>query len=128
VGGVFFGILAITGGRGKIAALVGAVLLFLLAWRLWMAGIRVGSDGVKVVTVFLSRRVSWDEVDRFAVLPLGRFPYVGYVVLRDGRKFGTFGLSTSSRQTEANRLRVQRSVDDLNQVLAERREAAGQPG
>jgi hypothetical protein len=72
--------------------------------------------------------VSWDEVDRFAVLPLGRFPYVGYVVLRDGRKFGTFGLSTSSRQTEANRLRVQRSVDDLNQVLAERREATGQPG
>jgi len=93
-----------------------------------MAGIRVGSDGVKVVTAFLSRRVSWDEVDRFAVLPLGRFPYVGYVVLRDGRKFGTFGLSTSSRQTEANRLRVQRSVDDLNQVLAERREATGQPG
>jgi hypothetical protein len=122
---VFFA-LALTGGRGSVAAYVIGALLLVVAWRMWIAGFRVEADSVKVVTLFRSRRVSWSEIDHFAVMPLGTYPYVGYVVLRDGRKFGTFGLSASSRKAEANRLRVQRPVDALNQVLADRRASTGQ--
>ena len=64
------------------------------------SGIRADRDGVTIVTLFLSRRIPWRDVDHFAVLPLGRSPNVGHVVLRDGSKFGTFGLSTSARNTE----------------------------
>ena len=87
-----FLIIGFTGGRGQVAGLVVAALLLALAWRMSMVGIQVGDGGVTVATLFLSRRVLWSDIDHFAVLPLGQFPYVGYVVMRDGRKFGTFGL------------------------------------
>jgi hypothetical protein len=125
VGGTAVGavllVIAATGVRGWVAVLVGGILMLLLAWRMWMVGIRVLADGVVVATVVGSRRFVWSEVDRFAVMALGRSPHVGYAVLRDGRKYGTFGLSTSVRQTEANRLRVQGPVDELNQILEQHR-------
>jgi hypothetical protein len=113
--------IAATGVRGWVAVLVGGIAMLLLAWRMWMVGIRALADSVVVATFVGSRRFAWSEVDRFAVMPLGRYPYVGYVVLRDGRKFGTFGLSTSVRQNEKNRRRVQGPVDELNQVLEQHR-------
>jgi hypothetical protein len=120
-----FLIVGFTGGRGQVAALVIAALLLALAWRMSMVGIQVGDGSVRVATLLLSRRVLWSDIDHFAVLPLGRFPYVGYVVLRDGRKFGTFGLSTSSCKTDQNRRQIQRPIDELNRVLANRRDVAG---
>jgi hypothetical protein len=113
-GAALFLILGVASTRGRVAAVIIGGMLLVLAWRLWVAGIQVTGDGVKVGTLFLSRRVSWHDIDHFAALPLGRYPYVGCVVLRDGRKFGTFGLSTSAFETEANRLRVQRPIDELN--------------
>lgn len=121
-------VLAVVPGRAQIAGFVFAPLFLLMTWRVWNAGIHVESDGVKIVTVFLSRRVRWQDIDHFAVMPFGRYPYVGHVVLLDGRKLGTFGLATSSRRTEANRLRVQWPIDQLNRILAEQRPAAGQDG
>jgi hypothetical protein len=123
-GAVVFLIVGLTGGRGQVAGMVIAALLLALAWRMSMVGIQVGDGGVRVVTLFLARRALWNDIDHFAVLPLGRFPYVGYVVMRDGRKFGTFGLSTSSRKTDQNRLQIQRPIDELNRVLANRRDVA----
>jgi hypothetical protein len=120
-GAVLFAVLAASGGRGNVVAAVVAGLLALLAWRMAMVGIRVRTDGVVIAATFLSRSVPWQDVDRFAVLPPGRFPYVGHVVLRNGGKLGTYGLSTSARRTESNRLRVQRPVDELNRILADRR-------
>jgi hypothetical protein len=120
VGGAVFLVVGVTGGRGRIAAFVIGALLLLAAWRMWVAGIRVDAEGVTVGTFLLSRRVSWQDVDRFAVMPLGRYPYVGFVVLRDGRKFGTFGLATSVGKSERKRLEVQRPIDELNQIHAER--------
>lgn len=55
------------------------------------------------------------------MLPLGRYPYVGHVVLHGGRKYGTFGLSTSSWASEQSRLKIQRAIHELNRALAERR-------
>ena len=92
-------------------------------WRIASAGIHVDSDAVTVATTFSSHRVSWQEIDHFAVLPRGRYPYVGHVVLRDGRTLATYGLSTSGRMTERNRLAIERPINNLNAILADWRKA-----
>lgn len=94
-----------------------------MTWRAWVIGIHAGMNGVKVVGFVFTKRFRWDEIDHFAVLPLGGYPYVGHVVLTDGRRVGTFGLSSagspaSDAQAEKYRLQVQGPVDELNQVLA----------
>ena len=111
--GIVFAVVAASGGRGANVAGVGAVLLLLVAWRMSIAGIQVRRDGVRVGTAFSSKSVSWQDIDHFAVLPLGRFPYVGHVVLRTAARsrpsvcpqtrggpiaigFGSSGRSTSS--------------------------------
>jgi hypothetical protein len=119
-------VLAVVPGKGQVVGAVLAVVFLLSAWRMWNAGIQVDADGVKVVT-FLggSRRVAWEDIDHFAVLPLRRYPYVGHVVLRDGRTLATFGLSTDLEKTERNRLEIQRPIDELNETLADWRQTNG---
>jgi hypothetical protein len=119
VGAGVFAVVGFTTGRGHVAALVGVAILLFIAWRMWHVGIQVGTDGVRVATFFLSRRVAWKEIDHFAVLPLGRYPFVGFVVLRSGRKYGTFGLSTSSWAGDKGRANIQRAVTALNDALAD---------
>jgi hypothetical protein len=120
VGAVVFAAIAISGGRGAVVMAIFAAVLALLAGRMSIVGIQVHATGVTVATAFYSRSVAWDEIDHFAVLPVGRFPYVGSVVLRDGRRLSTFGLSTSARKSETNRVRVQQAIDELNHTLGER--------
>ena len=120
-GGLVFVAVAAASSSGRVAGAVIAAIALLVAWRIWVSGIRVDDRGVTIGTTLSSRRFAWSEVDRFTVMPLGRYPYVGYVVLRDGRKFGTFGLSSSVRRSEKNRLQVQGRIDELNRLLAGRR-------
>ena len=118
-----FGVLAAVPGDSQSLGFVMTPLLVLISWRIWVVGIRVDANGIKVVGFFLSRRFRWVEIDHFAVLPLGGYPYVGHVVLRDGRKVGAYGIDSPGRpksKAEQFRLQVERPVDDLNQVLAER--------
>src|SRR5438874_1972812 len=75
----------------------------LVTWRIWVAGIHVETDGIKAVGFLLSRRFRWDEIDHFGVLPLGGYPYVGHVVLRDGRKVGTYGIGAPGRPKSKGR-------------------------
>lgn len=99
-----------------------APLFLLMTWRIWVTGIHVEASGIKVVGFLLSRRFSWQEIDHFAVLPLGGYPYVGHVVLRSGRQVGTYGIGAPGRpQSKAEQFRrqVQGPVDELNQLLAE---------
>jgi hypothetical protein len=72
---VGFCVLAAVPGGGQTAGLVLAPVFLLLTWRTWVVGIHVAADGVKVVGFLVSRRFRWDEVDHFAVLPLGGYPY-----------------------------------------------------
>ena len=116
VGTLIFLLVAIFATKDTIAGAVVAAFLALMSWRMWNVGIQVGAQEVRVVTFFLTRRVPWSEIDRFAVMPLGRYPYVGYVIRRGGRKFPAFGLSTSSRARDG--ASVQRPIDELNTVLA----------
>jgi hypothetical protein len=119
-----FGVFAAVPGHSRGLGFVLAPLCLLMSWRAWVAGIHVEADGVKVVGFLLSKRFRWEEIDHFAVLPLGGYPYVGHVVLRNGRQVGTYGIGAPGRpksKAQQFRLQVQRPIDELNQVLAERR-------
>src|SRR5262249_24845738 len=63
-------------GDAALAAVVWATFLFLSR-----AGVHVQSDGVHVVNVFRTRRLRWDEIERFEVAPAGRYPFAGHVIL-----------------------------------------------
>ena len=119
MGGAAGLVLGASVSRGQFVLLAGGALLLLVGCQMSLVGIRPGTGGVTVATLFLSRKVRWSDVSHFAVMPLGRYPYVGYVVLRDGRKFGTFGLSTNAGESETKRLHVQRPIDELNQNARE---------
>lgn len=119
---VGFAVVAVLPGGAQGLGLTLAPICALTAWRAWVAGIRVEARGIKVVGFLLSRRFRWEEIDHFAVEPLGRYPYVGHVVLRNGRHVGTYGLGAPGRpQSKAEHFRgqVQRPVDELNALLAD---------
>jgi hypothetical protein len=110
--------LAVRSTNARVAGIVFAVLFLVMTWRAWVAGIRVEADGVTVVGFLRSQRVAWKDIDHFAVLPLGGYPYVGHAVLRDGRQLATYGIGAPGRpRRERFRLQVQGPVDQLNAAL-----------
>ena len=122
-GGVVFAVIGLEGGRGAFVLDVAAVLMLVIAARMPVVGIQVHANSVKVATLLYSRSFGWQDIDHFAVLPLLRYPYVGTVVLRDGRQYRTLGLSTAPGESEGKQLRIQRPIDELNRILADQREA-----
>jgi hypothetical protein len=117
-----FILLAALPGRGHWAWLAAAALMALLTWSLRRMGICIEADGVRVIALFWSRSVRWEQIDRFVVAPAAGYPFIGHVLLRDGTDLWTFGLSAAGwPRTERRRLQVQRPVDELNRVLAQSR-------
>lgn len=92
--------LAVVPGNAQIVGWIFLPFWLLFTWRAWMLGMHIEDEGVKVVGVLLSRQVAWADIDRFEVSPLGGYPYVGHVVLRDGRQFGTFGIAAPAGPRE----------------------------
>jgi hypothetical protein len=121
---IVFGALAVVGPeRGRVAGGIAAAILLLAAWRVWIAGIRTEQRGIKIVAFLVTRRVAWDDIDHFAVLPLGQWPWVGHAVLRDGHRLPCLAISAAARpRSERRRLQVQGPVDALNAQLAKARE------
>jgi len=117
-------------GKAPVVGAAFAVVFLLMGWRFWLAGIRVGPDGVRMVGLLgVSRRAPWDSVDHFAVGPFRGYRYVAHVVLRDGRDFACIGISAANGpNAERRRLEVQRPVDDLNTTLAAWRTSPDEAG
>jgi hypothetical protein len=91
-----------------------------MSLRLWVMGAYVEADGVKVVGFLSSKRAAWADIDRFEVLPSGRYPYVGHVVRRGGHTPIVIRAMAAGRtKTEKHRLAAQEPVDLLNEVLNE---------
>jgi hypothetical protein len=78
-------------------------------------GIPCRNDGVTIVSLFGSRHCRWQDIDYFAILPLGNYQNVGQAVLADGRVFSTYGVSGS--RWAGSREKVQGAVDELNDAL-----------
>jgi hypothetical protein len=73
----FIALAVFSSNGGRVVGAVFAALFIVMTWRVWVTGIRVEEDGIKVVGVLVSRRVAWRDIDHFAVLPLGNYPWVG---------------------------------------------------
>jgi hypothetical protein len=122
--GAGFAVAAVSSPNARVFAAAWAALSFVWAWRSLMVGIYVEQNGVKVLGFLKTKHVAWADIDRFAVMPMGNYRFVGHIVLRDGRPpMSIWSLAVGNRpDPEAKRLRVQRQVDELNQVLAQWRE------
>ena len=119
--------LAVLSSSARVVAIVLLVLALMVLWRIAGWGIKASSTGIKVGWLIGSRTVSWGEIDSFTVLPSGSYPWVGHVVLRDGRKLACLGVSSAGRpRTDARRLQVQGPVDALNELLRQRRGASAE--
>lgn len=120
-------VLAVIPGTTQVVGLIFFAPFWLWAVRLWRAGVRVGGEGIVVCGVVASKRIAWAEIDRFEIQPRGRWPFVGFIVFRDGRRpLPVSSLSTpgqpKSRWPEF-REQVAVQVSALNAILAEHCEA-----
>jgi hypothetical protein len=122
-----FTVIAFEVRGGLVVGLVLAALLALFAWRCWQWGISASANEVRVVTLFVTRTVRWDEIESFYVAPLSNYPFAAYVLLRDGRKLVSAGISTARPDTDGHRRQVQGPVDELNAMLKQWREAHAAP-
>jgi len=111
-------VLALIPGRAEIAGYVCAPLFAAWTWPAWRMGVRVDTEGVKVTGYLVTKRVYWRDVERFAVLPAGPYPYVGHLIRTGGRRpIVIMGISTGRGKTEKHRLEAQRPIDELNEQL-----------
>jgi hypothetical protein len=112
-------ILAAIPGREQIAGCVLAPLWLLATWRAWRMGVYLEAGGVKVVGALISRRLAWEEVERFEVRAWHRYPYTGYVVLRDARPaIPLKAITTGGGKNERHQHQAQAPIDQLNEALA----------
>jgi hypothetical protein len=115
-------------GQDPVVGAAFGVVVLVMSWRFWLAGIRVGPKGVRIVGLLgASHAVPWGSIDHFAVGPFRGYRYVAHVVLRDGREFACLGISAANGPNPARRrLEVERPVDGLNTTLAAWRASTGQ--
>lgn len=119
-------VLAIVPWAAQDVGFVFAPLCLVLTWRFWIWGVHIEPNGPKVCGLVVTRHVAWADVDRFAVLPAGRYPYVGQLI-RKGHQppIVILAISSSGGETEGARGRAQGPVDQLNEILTEWRQAHG---
>jgi len=98
--------------------LIPTLILCVVSYRLFTAGVHVDSGGIEVVNILGRERIAWAEISDFTLGSYGRTPRMGYVELRDGslrplhgiRGAGS-GLALSFTARAAEHL-----IDELNQL------------
>jgi hypothetical protein len=99
-----------------------ALVIAWAGWRTATAGVGADEDGVIVRNVIRSRRIRWDQIAKFSVVPYG--PYsMGYVELRNGQKLRAWGIQGRIRGLFPNSTWATTPIDELNEILAEHRNA-----
>jgi hypothetical protein len=118
-------LIAALSSSGRIFGLVLTPFFLLMTWTSWNQGVHVNADGVRIQGFFRSVRIPWKTIERFEVRPCGRYPFMGFVVMNDGSRARPVPAISSPIRPESRleefRLRVQGTVDELNQLLAEKR-------
>lgn len=120
-------ILAVVTGKVLVFWIIFGLAWLLMTWRAWILGVYVEQDGVKIVQYVTTKRVAWEDIDHFAVLPAGNYPFAGQIVIRGrSRPLVIAGMGAAARPNpDAKRLQVQKPIDELNAILAEWRNHAG---
>jgi len=96
-----------------------------LAFLIFRIGVFPSSDGVLVRNVVRSRRLAWDEIDRFDWGRRGNYP-VGGVYLKDGEFIPATALSPPFELKHGTARAVPRALAGLNHEL-DRARASGPP-
>lgn len=118
---------AIASGKIPVFWIIFGILWLVVTWRAWILGVYVEQDGVRIVQYMTTKPVAWEDIDHFAVLPAGNYPYAGQIIIRGRtRPLVIAGMGAAARPNpEAKRLQVQKPIDELNAILAEWREQTG---
>ena len=110
---------AIASPRGNVGIGVCALLIAVVSVRIWMTGVRLRGDGIRVVNPYSAKTVPWDEVDSFEVAPSGQHRYGAYLIRsRDRGRIPIFALASKTMGPDRD---PQKSVDELNEALRLRR-------
>ncbi len=92
-----------------------AALFFAVTWRALICGVHIDPGGIKVVGFFVTRRLPWADIERFAVLPRGSYPWIAHVIVK-GRHRPLPITGIGAGRGEKRRPQVQRRVDELNEL------------
>jgi hypothetical protein len=117
---IVFVVLAVLPGRTEIPAIIWTPIWVIGTWRAWQRGVHLGKGGVTVVGLLATKRIPWTDIERFALMPAGRYPNVGHVVRSNGRPAVPVLAILASRDRPED---AQRTIDTLNDELAKHRVA-----
>ncbi len=96
-----------------------AVVNLAVGVRIWMMGVYLRSDTIRVVNFHSAKTLAWDGVERFEIAPLAQYRYGAYLVQSgDGTRIPIVAL-TGGRWGGGRA--PQKSVDELNETLRLRR-------
>jgi hypothetical protein len=96
-----------------------AVVNLAMGVRIWMMGVYLRSDSVRVVNFHSAKALAWDDVERFEIAPLAQYPYGTYLV-RSGDA-GRIPIVALTGGRWGGGRAPQKSVDELNEALRLRR-------
>jgi|SRR5579863_1718027 len=80
-------------------------------------GVHVETDGVRIVNAFRTRRLRWDDIERFELAPAGIYPFAAHAVLKDGSDIPIGGITVPRFATTRLKPRAQEPIEELNALL-----------
>ena len=96
-----------------------AVVNLAVGVRIWMMGVYLRSDGVRIVNFHSAETVAWDDVERFEIAPLAQYRHGAYLVRTGDR--GRIPIVALTGGRWGGGRAPQKSVDELNEALRLRR-------
>ena len=112
-------IVAVAVSKAHVVGAVAAVGMLLLGVRIRMMGVRVTSHGIQIIETYSSTTVPWEDIERFEIEPLKRYPYATYLVRNgNGGRIPILAMTGGSAHT-FDKIRVQ--VNELNELATNHR-------
>ena len=96
-----------------VTELAFATVLPFLGYRLYVSGVQLLPDAVRVINPLATERVGYEDLADVYVGPMGRWPLVVHLRTAEGSVIVAFGLR-SSRTSVASALRLERMVAEIN--------------
>ncbi len=120
-------LLAAAGASPKLHVIgpVFAVVNLAVGVRIWMMGVYLRSDTIRVVNFHSAKTLAWDDVERFEIAPLAQYRYGAYLVLRG--ESGRIPIVALTGGRWGGGRAVQKTIDELNEVLRLRRTDPNSP-
>lgn len=111
-----------------LVELTPTLILCVVSYRLFIAGVYVDSRGIEVVNIFGRVRIAWAEISDFTLGSYGRTPQMGYVVLQDGSNRPLHGIrgAGSGMALSLTARSAEHLIDELNELKVLNQRGSGQ--